>query len=133
MSYSTHQRAFNDLSKLKISDLRAAAKLRNAVLLKTNAFQPGQFHDEECERFARLFVSLVEDVMGDRYGDVSMRCFIHACSALDYLLDPNDERADDEAGGLEDDARVLRKTMQEFRAEFDTYAAWKKKMEEGRG
>jgi hypothetical protein len=128
MAGSHHLQAFNDLRKLKIKDVRGRTKLKDAVLLKTGAFQTGQFHDEECERLARLFVSLVEDVLANRYDDVSVRCFTHACAALDYLLDPQDEQSDDGPGGLEDDARKLRTTMQEFHQEFDAYAAWRKRM-----
>jgi len=129
MTDSAHLRAFESLRNVKVRDFRPAVKLKEAVLLKTGAFRRGQFHDEECERHARFFVRLIEDVLGGIYGDLTLRAFTHACSALDYLMNPNDELEDHGPRGLEDDAKRLRDTFENFRGEFEAYREWLRQRE----
>jgi len=110
-----------------VRDIRPSQKLKEAILAKSDAYLNGQFHDAECERLARLFAGLVEDVLSRGYGDLSLRAFIHACAALDYLLNPHDELADHGPRGLEDDARRLREAYEAFRGEFEAYEKWVEK------
>ena len=124
MTDSIHERAFESLRSIRVRDIHPSVKLKEAILAKSDAYRNGQFHDAECERLARLFAGLVEDVLSRGYGDLSLRAFIHACAALDYLLNPFDELADHGPRGLEDDAKKLRDAYECFRSEFEAYEKW---------
>ena len=124
MLESSHERAFESLRNVRLQDIRPGVKLKEAILVKSAAFRNGQFHDAECERLARIFAGLIEDVLSRAYDNLTLRAFTHACSALDYLLNPNDERDDHGPRGLEDDAKRLRDAYENFRPEFEAYAKW---------
>ena len=127
---SAHRQIFDELEKITCADLKSSDRLVRLVegklaLIEIRNVVTALEHDE-LVALATLFKNLVVDVLSDRYQAASVRCFAHACVALDYLLDPDDDICDTQAvGGHRDDALFLQKTYSRFKREFEAYRDWR--------
>ena len=133
---TSHHAIFLELERLTCGDLKRSSKLVEIVLEKIKLLDPSQFADQECERTARLFLDVIQDVLANRYPDLSVRAFSHICVALDYFLDPVESlpgaKPDAQPGGLVDDLQFLLRTHTRFRPELSRYLLWRDKTRPGK-
>ena len=126
---SSHVKVFEELKRLTCKELKSSNKLVELITTKLNIISTSsavslQGYDE-LQELAGLFLSIIQDVLSDRYQNVSIRCFAHLCVALDYLLDPHDSVRDTDPGGHADDREFLIKTAGKFKEELNRYREWK--------
>ena len=128
---SSHHNVFEELKKLTCKELHSSTKLVEILSAKLDLINPSSLHAvagfNQLQELARLFLAAIQDVLRDRYQDLSIRCFAHLCVALDYLMDPEDSIRDTDPKGHEDDREFLRKTADRFKDELQSYRVWKLK------
>jgi hypothetical protein len=128
---SSHQNVFEELKKLTCKELKSSASLVDILTTKLDIISPSSLNAldgyDQLQELARLFLSIIQDVLRDRYENLSIRAFAHLCVALDYLMDPEDSIRDSDPHGHEDDREFLRKTAERFKGELQDYKKWKLK------
>ncbi|HRI15204.1 MAG TPA: hypothetical protein PLX89_19590 [Verrucomicrobiota bacterium] len=122
---SSHHAIFKELESLTFRELQSSDRLVQLMLAKVDLLNLSQFVDHQCGQVSRVFISLVKDVLSDRYQDLSIRAFAHICVALDYFLDPDESIPDATQGGFDDDLQFLVRTETKFKREIDGYKAWR--------
>ena len=129
----SHHAVFQELEKLTFRELQSSERLIRVLQAKLALLDPSQFTDQQCEALARTFIAIMQDVLTDRYQDISIRAFAHICVALDYFLDPSEAIPDARVGGLQDDLTFLLKTEARFSREIDAYRRWQRVRSEEAG
>lgn len=122
---TSHQAIFESLQSLTFRELQSSARLIEVMREKVALLDASSFTDQQCEAVAREFISLIRDVLEDRYQDLSIRAFAHICVALDYFLDPIEQIPDANPGGLIDDMQFLNKTATRFADNLRKYRKWR--------
>lgn len=121
---NSHQAVFASLEKLTFRELHSSARLIEVMREKVALLDSSSFDGQQCEAIARTFISVIRDVLEDRYQDLSIRAFAHICVALDYFLDPSEQIPDAVPGGLMDDLQFLSQTATRFADDLRKYRQW---------
>jgi uncharacterized membrane protein YkvA (DUF1232 family) len=124
---SSHHAIFRELESLTCGELHSSQRLIQLMLAKVNLLDPAQFAEERCEHIARTFIELLQDVLAQRYQDLSIRAFAHIAVALDYFLDPDESIPDAVPGGFRDDLELLVRTAKRFKREIEVYKTWRRR------
>ena len=123
---NVHHDLYRQVLNARMSDMKTGGQAFFETLrAKINTLEPESFTDRKLESYARMGLALLEDVVRERYLDVSLRLFAHLAVTLDYFLDHNDAKPDHEPGGWEDDLQRFLAFSQKFGPELQAYRQWK--------
>ncbi len=117
------------LTQLTVAELCAGGALVDMLTEKVNSLDSFHFSERQLEKQIRLFICILRETFARRYNGLSLLAFAHILVALDHFIRVKDDKPDTEIGGYEDDVIAINRVLNEFRAEFDQFKAWQRRME----
>jgi uncharacterized membrane protein YkvA (DUF1232 family) len=114
-----------NLSQLPFDEIRNGEMLINALTEKINDLNPQLFQDQLVEHRVRLLLDILRESFADRYQDLSLLAFARIIVAIDYFIRSDDDTPDTQAGGYEDDLRILQEVFSDFSGELEIFKEWR--------
>lgn len=113
-----------NLSQLPYDEIRSGEMLINALTEKINDLNPHLFQDQLVEHRVRLLLDVLRETLADRYQGLSLLAFARIVVAIDYFIRSDDDAPDTQAGGYEDDLKILEEVFSDFKGELEAFKQW---------
>src|SRR5258706_8582132 len=110
-------------TQLTVDELFKGGPLIDVVIEKVNMLDGLNFSERQLEKDVRLLLDLLRETLSRRYTRLSVLAFAHILVALDHFVRVKDKKPDTQVGGYEDDLAVVKRVLDDFRAEVGEFKA----------